>query len=283
MIRLLFKYYSLIIILNRTIFVITRYEKSSKMADQIVDTIRGDSYLEEINKNFDLIFRAFEDMNKKMEEEENRRVALEDRVMILEGAIKNNKKRIDNITDIMRDIMRDMNSLSDNKDIKREIKEIKEDIEEIKEDIWSLRHEGSNMSADLEKLGSAHLEQMKRIKDKITNNQIRPITQFNGRGPLRKGLQKQRVLMPLTKGERDIISIDYKIKDTKNIRTDLHVLMDLIRENKDMKVSEAARELGMDERLILKFVKILEQKNLIKFNRKIMGEPVISIAEGSAI
>lgn len=246
------------------------------MADQIVDTIRGDSYLEEINKNFDLIFRAFEDMNKKMEEEENRRVALEDRVMILEGAIKNNKKRIDNITDIMRDIMRDMNSLSDNKDIKREIKEIKEDI-------WSLRHEGSNMSAELEKLGSAHLEQMKRIKDKITNNQIRPITQFNGRGPLRKGLQKQRVLMPLTKGERDIISIDYKIKDTKNIRTDLHVLMDLIRENKDMKVSEAARELGMDERLILKFVKILEQKNLIKFNRKIMGEPVISIAEGSAI
>ncbi|OYT40931.1 MAG: hypothetical protein B6U86_03310 [Candidatus Altiarchaeales archaeon ex4484_43] len=140
-------------------------------------------------------------MNKKMEEEENRRVALEDRVMILEGAIKNNKKRIDNITDIMRDIMRDMNSLSDNKDIKREIKEIKEDI-------WSLRHEGSNMSAELEKLGSAHLEQMKRIKDKITNNQIRPITQFNGRGPLRKGLQKQRVLMPLTKGERDIISID---------------------------------------------------------------------------
>jgi len=276
MIRLLFKYYSLIIILNRTIFVITRYEKSSKMADQIVDTIRGDSYLEEINKNFDLIFRAFEDMNKKMGEEENRRVALEDRVMILEGAIKNNKKRVDNITDIMRDIMRDMNSLSDNKDIKRE-------IEEIKEDIWSLRHEGSNMSAELEKLGSAHLEQMKRIKDKITNNQIRPITQFNGRGPLRKGLQKQSVLMPLTKGERDIISIDYKIKDTKNIRTDLHVLMDLIRENKDMKVSEAARELGVDERLILKFVKILEQKNLIKFNRKIMGEPVISIAEGSAI
>jgi len=260
------------------------------MADQIVDTIRGDSYLEEINKNFDLIFRAFEDMNKKMEEEENRRVALEDRVMILEGAIKNNKKRIDNITDIMRDIMRDMNSLSDNKDIKREMEEIKEEmeeikeeIEEIKEDIWSLRHEGSNMSAELEKLGSAHLEQMKRIKDKITNNQIRPITQFNGRGPLRKGLQKQRVLMPLTKGERDIISIDYKIKDTKNIRTDLHVLMDLIRENKDMKVSEAARELGVDERLILKFVKILEQKNLIKFNRKIMGEPVISIAEGSAI
>ncbi|RLI88644.1 MAG: hypothetical protein DRO62_03335 [Candidatus Altiarchaeales archaeon] len=246
------------------------------MADQIVDTIRGDSYLEEINKNFDLIFRAFEDMNKKMGEEENRRVALEDRVMILEGAIKNNKKRVDNITDIMRDIMRDMNSLSDNKDIKRE-------IEEIKEDIWSLRHEGSNMSAELEKLGSAHLEQMKRIKDKITNNQIRPITQFNGRGPLRKGLQKQSVLMPLTKGERDIISIDYKIKDTKNIRTDLHVLMDLIRENKDMKVSEAARELGVDERLILKFVKILEQKNLIKFNRKIMGEPVISIAEGSAI
>jgi len=247
-----------------------RYEKSSKMADQIVDTIRGDSYLEEINKSFDLIFRAFEDMNKKMKEEENRRIALEDRIMILEEAIRNNNKRVDNIIDITRD----MNSLSDN---------IKREIEEIKEDIWSLRHEGSNINAKLEKPGSAHLEQMKKIKDKITNNQIRPITQFNRRGQLRKGLQKQRKLMPLTKGERDIIPTDYKIKDTKNIRTDLHVLMDLIRENKNVKVSEAARKLGVDERLILKFVKILEQKKLIKFNRKIMGEPIISIGEGSAI
>ncbi len=59
------------------------------------------------------------------------------------------------------------------------------------------------------------------------------------------------------------------------ISTDIDRLLNLIKEKKEIKISEASQKLKDDPKLILEWANALEKKGLIEVDHKIIGEPIL--------
>ncbi len=261
------------------------------MEFKIEKTHGSDNYFSDITRNFDLILKSFNEMNEKMEEESRRRAALEYKIMILNEALEDNKKKIEKEVTTLRDEMR---SVGDILRTKNKPEEFLGDV--VLGDVFgkcmnSPRRKRHDTGAGFEGLGVECLEQTGKLESRIIDDRmarlesdggnskrddsrILPFGHANRHNRMRKKLYSLCVQPPHTK--KAFTPPETRlIWNSKKIRTDLHALMDLVRKNREIKVSEAANKLGVDERSVLEFVRILESKKLVKFNYKIVGDSII--------
>lgn len=142
----------------------------------------------------------------------------------------------------------------------------KENIEEKRKDVKKAE---KRIDGEREKIK----EELKRLEDEW--GKIKDIKKEGG-GKIKKTLGKVGVDLHRLKEEHEkkTESIKEDIED-ENIKEMINSLIDLVDENKEIKLKDAAKRLNIDESLVRRWSKLLEKRKIIEMNTPLLGDVVL--------